>query len=176
MSFHWLSRPEVRSLHVLFRNSVPRYISDPSATGGGILASANDSDTMATGENILIVGLFIQLVFFGLFIVVTTLFHYRIIRQPTTRSATLDVPWLRYIYILYGASGLVMVRSVFRAIEYIMGADGELQQNEVYFYVLDTVLMLGVSVLFNVFHPQTIIAREPKDSYPLVDEPGNESA
>jgi hypothetical protein len=141
-----------------------------------MLAAADDRELMTTGENILIVGLFIQLVFFGLFIVVTTLFHYRIIRQPTTRSATIDTPWLRYIYILYSASGLVMVRSVFRAIEYIMGEDGELQQHEVYFYVLDTALMLGVSVLFNVFHPQTIIAREVKDSFPLVDEPGNESA
>lgn len=128
--------------------------------GGAILASADDPDARSRGQNIIIAGLFAQLVVFGIFIAVTIVFHRRIVRAPTERSQTANVPWLRYIYILYIASGLIMVRSVFRVIEYVQGSDGELMSNEVYFYVFDTALMFIMSCVFNVYHPSSIIAKK----------------
>lgn len=50
-----------------------------------------------------------------------------------------------------------MIRSIFRTIEYIEGRGGHLQTHEVYFYVLDTVLMFFVSAVYNAFHPSAIL-------------------
>lgn len=120
-------------------------------------------------------GLFVQLIFFGFFTVVTALFHRRIHLQPTPRSGDVQVPWRRYLWVLYTASALITVRSLFRIVEYIQGRDGTLQSNEVYFYVLDTILMFFVSAIFNLFHPHTIISPTEK-GMALLERNSGESA
>lgn len=144
-------------------------ISADRLIGGAMLASADNKSQRDRGQMIIIIGLFIQLFAFGAFIIVTALFHRRIHLRPTARSETISVPWLRYLYVLYVASALIMVRSIFRVIEYIQGKDGELQSNEIYFYLLDTLLMFFVSVIFNIFHPKTIIASGQKQMTQLMD-------
>jgi hypothetical protein len=57
---------------------------------------------------------------------------------------------------LYTSSILILIRSVFRVVEYIQGEDGYLLSKEVYLYALDAALMVVVMVLFNVFHPSQI--------------------
>ncbi|KAF9629889.1 RTA-like protein [Lasiodiplodia theobromae] len=130
------------------------------SSGGGMLAKAKTADDQKSGERIIIIGLFIQIAFFGFFIVVSALFHYRISLYPTARSRNVQVPWQRYLWILYVASGLIMVRSIYRLLEYIQGKDGVLQSEEAYIYVLDAALMFIVAALFNVFHPSQIINKE----------------
>jgi hypothetical protein len=122
-----------------------------------MLAGADSASQRDKGQVVIIVGLFIQLIFFGVFIIVAIIFHRRIIQDPTTASLEIDTPWKTLLVILYVSSGLIMVRSIFRVIEYIMGSDGELMAKEAYIYVFDATLMLAVSVCFNVFHPSTII-------------------
>lgn len=114
-------------------------------------------------------GLFIQIVFFSLFVVVIAVFHRRISRRPTPRSESLTVPWRRFIMILYVASTLILIRSIFRVVEYMQGREGELQSKEVYFYVFDATLMFIVSVLFNTYHPSKIIAPKEERPFPLTD-------
>jgi hypothetical protein len=106
---------------------------------------------------IIIIGLWIQLIFFGVFIIATVIFHRRIHREPTSASLKLHLPWKKLLIVLYVSSALIMVRSVFRVIEYIMGEDGVLMAHEVYIYVFDATLMFIVCVAFNVFHPSAII-------------------
>ena len=106
-----------------------------------MMAGAETSSASDTGQAIVVTGLFVQIIIFGLFIVVTAVFHRRITVRPTERSRYVDVAWNRYIVILYGVSALIMVRSIFRAVEFIQGNDGELMTNEVYLYVFDTLLM-----------------------------------
>jgi hypothetical protein len=125
--------------------------------GGGIQASADDNAGVRRGENIITVGLGIQVVFFGVFMCVSGIFHYRIKGGPTSRSRALTVPWERYLGVLYATSACILVRSVFRIIEYVMGSDGVLLGHEVYLYVFDAVLMWGTMVVFNVWHPSQII-------------------
>lgn len=122
-----------------------------------MLAQAKTADDLKLGENIIITGLFIQIAFFGFFIVVSALFHYRISLYPTARSRMVPVPWRRYLWVLYAASALVMIRSIFRLAEYIQGSGGALQSKEGYIYVLDALLMFIVSAIFNVYHPSSII-------------------
>ena len=58
-----------------------------------------------------------------------------------------------------------MIRSIFRIIEYVMGKDGVLLQNEYYLYIFDAVLMFLVVLLFNVWHPSAIISKRMGSKY-----------
>lgn len=54
---------------------------------------------------------------------------------------------------------LIMVRSLFRAIEYLQGFDGYLLNHEVYLYIFDALLMFITMVLFNLVHPVEILGQ-----------------
>ncbi|KAI5458506.1 RTA1 like protein-domain-containing protein [Mariannaea sp. PMI_226] len=125
--------------------------------GGGILATSKSASGVKTGENVIVGGLGIQILFFGFFMIVTLMFHIRIHREPTTPSYELAVPWRKLLHVLYITSFFIMVRSVFRVAEYVLGKDGVLQSKEYYIYIFDAVLMALVSVLFNWFHPSRVI-------------------
>ncbi|KAK9357877.1 RTA1 like protein-domain-containing protein [Lipomyces starkeyi] len=120
--------------------------------GGGIMASSSSS--AKTGEYIIIGGLVIQVLFFGFFIITALVFHGRIHRHPTRRSVSL--PWRKHQYTLYAASIFILIRSVFRVIEYSEGNDGFLLQHEYFLYVFDAVLMWSVMILFLLAHPGEI--------------------
>lgn len=68
------------------------------------------------------------------------------------------MPWRKHLIALYCASVLIMIRSVFRVVEYLQGFSGYLLSHEYYLYVFDAVLMLGVMGLFNVVHPSEVVA------------------
>lgn len=106
------------------------------------------------GQNIIVGGLVVQILFFGFFLVVAAVFHLRISKNPTAESR--DVPWKRHINTLYAASILILIRSIFRVVEYQQGNDGYLLGHEVFLYIFDAILMLGVMVLFNVVHSSQI--------------------
>lgn len=59
---------------------------------------------------------------------------------------------------LYGTSILIMVRSIFRVVEYLQGFDGFLLRHEAYLYVFDATLMFLVLVLLNLVHPSEVVA------------------
>lgn len=71
--------------------------------------------------------------------------------------------------VLYVASVFILVRSIFRVVEYVGGRDGELQSKEVYFYVFDAALMFIVAILFNVHHPSRIVAPKEQHAIQLED-------
>ncbi|KAG9197703.1 hypothetical protein G6514_001130 [Epicoccum nigrum] len=125
--------------------------------GGGIQSSGTES-AMKVGEKLIIVGLFVQLAFFGLFVAVAGLFHTRLQRYgPGSMSVDLGtLPWKRHLLALYASSALILVRSVFRVIEYLMGNAGYLLRHEVFLYVFDAVLMLAVMIIFNFVHPSEV--------------------
>jgi hypothetical protein len=108
------------------------------------------------GSHIIVIGLFVQLAFFGFFMVIAICFHRRLINVPTIQSRS-SYPWKKYTWTLYGASTLIMVRSVFRVVEYLQGSDGALLHHEAYLYILDALLMFVVMVVFNVVHPSGVM-------------------
>ncbi|KAG4431803.1 hypothetical protein IFR05_012711 [Cadophora sp. M221] len=125
--------------------------------GGGIMSSGSLS-SVKLGEKIVIAGLFIQILFFGLFIIVSFSFNVRMHRQPTEKATERHAVWHTHLNALYVASALIMVRSIFRVVEYIQGNDGYLLRHEVYLYVFDAVLMLAVMLVFNFMHPSEVKA------------------
>ncbi|PGH17945.1 hypothetical protein AJ79_00844 [Helicocarpus griseus UAMH5409] len=123
------------------------------AAGGGIQAIGNLS-ALHAGEKIIIVGLFIQIAFFGFFMVVSWYFRHRFVKGDG--PATTAAPWRKHINALYAASILILVRSVFRVVEYLMGNNGYLLRHEYFLFIFDAVLMFFVMVLFNWVHPSEI--------------------
>jgi hypothetical protein len=132
-----------------------KYIGSSVMAGGGLSAVHN-------GEKIIIAGLIIQIIFFGFFIATCALFHKHIKKSPTEQSLELNSTWRKHLYILYAANLLIMIRSVFRLIEYAMGNNGYLLRHEVFLYVFDGLLMLLVMITLNVIHPSGLISHKTK--------------
>lgn len=114
------------------------------------------ADMSKMGEKIIVGGLFVQLFFFGCFIIVSAIFHHRMRLAPTHKSLDSSVRWQTYLVTLYVTGVLIWVRSLFRVVEFIEGNDGHLMRSEVWVFVFDGMLMLLVLVWMNWFHPGEI--------------------
>ena len=115
------------------------------AGGAGIMVSA---DSMSTGENIILAGLFVQIVIFGLFAITAAIFHSRFRKRNPNALQDYGKGWEQTMVMLYVVSVLIMIRSIFRVVEYAMGHDGYPLGNEWTLYVFDGVLMFGVVAMF----------------------------
>lgn len=124
-----------------------------------MLAQAKSLDATKLANNIVLAGLFLQVAFFAFFVVVTATWHKRMHAAPTSSSLASTLPWARYLWILYLASFLIMVRCIFRIAEYAGGQDGVLLGSEIYLYIFDATLTVLVMVIFNVQHPSLVISR-----------------
>lgn len=111
---------------------------------------------MKNGERVIVVGLFVQLAFFGFFVFVAFSFDMKLKRYPIPRCHDSDIPWRKHLNVLYSTSALIMVRLVFRVIEYIQGNSGYLLKHEVFLYIFDACLMWLTMVIFNFCHPSEI--------------------
>ncbi|KAL6880730.1 RTA1 like domain-containing protein [Trichoderma novae-zelandiae] len=127
------------------------------SAGGGILATGSGNPSTAdTGNNVIIAGLVLQLIWFGIFVVIAAVFHIRMRSIPTVRSQQPECRWQVYLQALYVASGLIIVRNLFRVIEYAQGQGGYLLQNEAFIYVFDALPMLVVVSWLHWRHPGEI--------------------
>jgi hypothetical protein len=89
------------------------------AGGAGMLASADDVDGFKMGESIILSGLIVQILIFAFFVVIAGIWHRRLSALPTAAAA--ELPWKKYIHLLYAASIFITVRNLCRVIEYAMG-------------------------------------------------------
>ena len=128
-----------------------------------MLTQAKSADDVKMGENIIIGGLFIQIIFFGFFMIVALVFHRRISNRPTRAAMMIDAPWKQLVYVLYISSGLIMIRSVYRVAEYVTGSEGVLMSKEFYLYCLDALPMLLVALSYNYFHPGQVINNQSQN-------------
>ncbi|KAI3172927.1 hypothetical protein DTO046C5_3274 [Penicillium roqueforti] len=97
---------------------------------GGAAGMMISSDLASIGNKLVILGLIVQVAFLGFFIVSMVMFQVRIHRHPTHEVFSEDLRWKWHLNTLYLVSLLIMVRSIFRVAEYIMGNDGYLLQND----------------------------------------------
>ncbi|KAK4085598.1 uncharacterized protein Triagg1_588 [Trichoderma aggressivum f. europaeum] len=125
--------------------------------GGGGYQASGTASALETGARVVIVGLFVQLVFFGFFIVIAVKFHISISHSSTIRLST-ELPWQKHMNALYIVSTLIMVRSIFRVVEYLQGFNGYLLHHEAYLYIFDGLLTFLAMVLLNVVHPSELAA------------------
>lgn len=112
-----------------------------------------DADTAKTAEGIVVGGLAIQIIGFGIFIVVMIIFQRRMNANPTDEARNPASTWKQDMVTLYIASVLIMIRSVFRVIEFVLGNDSYLFQYEWPLYVFDIGLMLIMMIIFIMRYP-----------------------
>ncbi|KAJ4316061.1 hypothetical protein N0V84_008060 [Fusarium piperis] len=137
--------------------------------GGGGIQAGGTLDLYKIGEKIIIAGLLCQICIFGFFMVTVMLFHRRITLAPTRVTERGDVPWRRYLWVLYITIFLILVRSVFRVVEYLQGNDGYLISHEIYLYIFDMILMAAVMVIFLIWYVEQLSPKE-KTNRPSSDE------
>lgn len=123
------------------------------------------------GQDIVIVGLVIQVVMFALFFITAVVFQVRMHHYPTCEAFDDSLPWKRHLYTLYFVSLLIMARSIFRVIGYAMGQNGYPLTHEWTLYVFDALLMFITMVIYGVFFPSEL-QRRPNSADSL--EPGAE--
>lgn len=66
------------------------------------------------------------------------------------------MPWQKHIVALYIGSLLILVRSIFRVVEYLQGWQGYILSHEIFLYIFDACLMFAVMLIFNWIHPSEI--------------------
>ncbi|KAI9694680.1 MAG: hypothetical protein M1822_000296 [Bathelium mastoideum] len=120
------------------------------ATGSSMMAS-KDADKVDMANYLVIGSLFLQITFFGLFVVTAAIFHIRMALAPTPLAC--QRPWTKHMIGLYIVSALILVRSVVRTVEFIQGYNGYVMTHEIFLYGFDAVVMFIAVVTMNVIHP-----------------------
>ena len=122
------------------------------------------SELAKIGQGLIIAGLVFQIIIFGLFCHTAVQFHRRMRRDATSAYVPVEMRWEQTLHMLYGVSALVMERSIFRVVEFIMGNDGYLLSTEWPVYVFDAVPMLLAMGNFWQWWPSFVNSAEREES------------
>ncbi|KAL6948781.1 hypothetical protein ACO0QE_001254 [Hanseniaspora vineae] len=118
------------------------------AGGGGIMSKES---TVHTGEVIIIIGLIVQLVSFGIFLFVQLHFTLRY-KNFSKNFYYLEVSdkWKYLNYSLFAASIFILIRSIVRVAEFVQGFDGFIASHEAFLYIFDGLAMLLTLVVVSI--------------------------
>lgn len=134
-------------------------------SGAGLLVRgdrSNSSNTQ-TSENIIVGGLVFQIVMFAVFCFAALAFDLRF-RRNEHAGLRPRLPWRGMMVMLYATSACIMVRNVFRVVQYAMGQDGYLLEREWTVYIFDSLLMLSTMLLFWLRYPGQQVGAKPAGS------------
>jgi hypothetical protein len=123
--------------------------------GASLMAIGNSLSSMA--QWIVIGGLALQIAMFGLFMITAVVFQLRYERHSVKVAVYSYTGWKQSLYMLYAVSTLVMIRSIFRVFEFILGTGGYPMTHEWTLYVFDSTLMFGVMVIFYLYYPSNLV-------------------
>ena len=138
--------------------------------GGAGMSVVQNANISKWADRVIIIGLFIQIIIFGFFCALAVIFQRRM-RRASQSSAMLSNSgvvsegawiWEYDIYLLYTLSFLIMVRSIFRVVEYCQGQTGYALSHEWTLYVFDSLLMIIVAALFCWKFPGHLSTRAKK--------------
>jgi hypothetical protein len=129
--------------------------------GGGYMAAGTIS-AINMGANIVIGGLAIQLLFFGFFVVVSAVFHWRVKLNSLniSHSSEHSKKWESIMWALYAACFLILVRSIFRVAEFVEGNDGFIMKREYLLYIFDACLMALTGIVLAIIYPGSFLGRD----------------
>lgn len=149
ISPRWLTR-------IFVFGDVFSFIVQASGAGLRVQAGQKDSDIdPALGGHVIVGGLVLQILIFGVFIVTAMMFHVKFGRSPTAVDSS-DIPWQSTLVMLYFTSTCIMIRNIFRVIEYAMGSGGYLLSVEWAVYVFDASLMVLTMAAFFIRYPSQL--------------------
>lgn len=124
----------------------------------GLLGSDNTT-LVRIADYIIIVGLILQILLFLFFIVCCIVFHRRMNFYVKETRVSIQSHWQSGFNMLYGTSTAVLVRNIYRVVEYVMQSisqQGYLVTHEWPLYVFDGQLMLFLMIGFYVCYPDEL--------------------
>jgi hypothetical protein len=130
--------------------------------------AAGTLSAMETGEAIVLAGLAVQLLFFGCFVAVSAVFHYRVTKDPkyfidhNHPPSRGRITWESVLWALYAACALILIRSIFRVVEFAQGNDGWIMQREYLLYVFDACLMAMAGIVVWIAFPGAVLYSQRK--------------
>ncbi|KAJ5475367.1 hypothetical protein N7539_008433 [Penicillium diatomitis] len=121
------------------------------AGGGGMMAQASMANV---GQKIMLLGLFTQLLFFGVFLVISLVFWKRMRSSPKSHMIPQHGKhtWRALLKMLLVSAVIIIFRCVFRIFEFAGGTKGSISTHEVYMYLFDAAPMFLVQLLFHFVH------------------------
>lgn len=122
-------------------------------SGAGMMSQSSLSNT---GQYIVLAGLVLQIVTFVIFVITAATFDRRMGKAPTPAAAQGDIPWKQHLRSLYAISGMILLRSIFRVVEYGLGNDGYLLGHEWPNYIFDALPMLVAMICFGIWYPSVL--------------------
>ncbi|GKU13742.1 unnamed protein product [Fusarium langsethiae] len=124
---------------------------------GAIIPASGDADAIVKGRIILIAGLVVQLCALSVFIITSAYLYIRIRSETGPFLDSTFVRWRRYFRTIEAVTGIMIVRSIVRAVEYLQGQDGFVISHEVFIYLFDASLMFLVMLFFLIVHPGRLV-------------------
>ncbi|RHZ63637.1 RTA1 domain-containing protein [Aspergillus thermomutatus] len=125
--------------------------------GGAGVQVTGDAHVMATGKKVVLVGLVLALVVFGLFVWVAARFHRRLDAERAVVRECPRLGWKRYMWAIYISCGMLMVRNLVRTIQFGSAKGSPLNTEEAYIYVFDAALMACSMGVLIVWHPGRLV-------------------
>ncbi|KAH8690994.1 RTA1 like protein-domain-containing protein [Phaeosphaeriaceae sp. PMI808] len=126
------------------------------STGGGLLANP---ENVKIGDAIIVSGLGLQCLIFIGFMYCCIRFHIQFRAHLVSLARPTEITWEPILYMLYSTSILILVRNIYRLVEYVMGKGSYLFMHEWTVYIFDGVLMLIVMLVYLVWYPDRLQER-----------------
>ncbi|PNP59680.1 hypothetical protein FNYG_14890 [Fusarium nygamai] len=138
------------------------------ACGAGILVNANNTADQNSGENVILAGLALQVVILVIFLICAGVFHARLAKRGLIGAINPRLYLVIMLGELYTCAILILIRNVFRLVEFGLGDDGYLQRYEWPIYVFDILLMAMVMALALSWYPVDLhIHHDPYRRQPM---------
>lgn len=139
------------------------------SAGAGVLSQGTlhgQPDQVTLGSRILIAGLVINLISFCCFAVVTFHFHWSVTRYKVDHTG--KEKWIKMFYALYISMMLLIIRSVYRIVEFLLGFRGYIAIHELYFYIFECLLIIFAFALFIPLHPGIWMSEKTNENVRLL--------
>ncbi|KKK22836.1 hypothetical protein P175DRAFT_0506253 [Aspergillus ochraceoroseus IBT 24754] len=152
-----LSLIRTKRLTVLFvLNDVVSFLTQ--LVGVGIQVTG-DERVMKIGLKAVLAGLIFALVVFVGFVWIAVVFHRRLRAEQTGVARGLKINWGRYMWAIYTACLMMIVRNLVRTIEFAAPKGADIRDKEVYIYVFDAATMAITMGVLAVWHPGMLVKR-----------------
>ncbi|CAK7205922.1 hypothetical protein SEUCBS139899_008702 [Sporothrix eucalyptigena] len=143
---------------------------------GTQLTTPNAAKKLHTGKNIALAGVSTQIAAFGLFTIIAARFHFtsrrfaadlesRYRAVPGDKFVTLEGSerkfkprWRTLLYAVNFSCGMIIIRSIYREIDFALGKQGYTQKHEWCAYVFDAIPMILLVIVYTIVPPGAYVA------------------
>ena len=139
------------------------------AGGGGMMVQAKSA---SLGQKVILSGLFFQLLFFGFFLVIAIVFERRMMKSGMRYTIPIygKHSWRALLLLLLSAAVVIIMRCLYRVVEFAQGQDGFLMGKEVFMYLGDAAPMFFVQTVFHFIHagdvfPRGAVGKDLEENY-----------